>query len=155
MDSLPPEILLQIFHQACLDEGLFDHRPSWRNYDLVTHDPNDPWPAPSLDAVKTAGALRGTCRRWRDLGLEFALRHLWLEGMENLRDCRDMVKRLDAGEREKIKRITLAMFKHDVWESVDHALVLELLDMTPKLEVFTNEVVTGGGTGYIEHSRAT
>lgn len=145
MDILPPEILLQIFHWAVPDEGLSDHRPSWRNYDLSCHDPNDPWPLPSLEAVKTATALTATCKLFRKFAMEFSLRHLWLEDMKQLRYLRETLSNRDGTDRERIKRITLLMFKENVWDSEDTKVVVDIIDMAPKLEVFTNDVVTGGG----------
>ncbi|KAG8893925.1 hypothetical protein FRC01_013263, partial [Tulasnella sp. 417] len=45
--SLPPELLLQIFHWATYDHALFDNLPSWKNYNLTIYDGDDPWPVPS------------------------------------------------------------------------------------------------------------
>lgn len=151
MDDIPPEILLHVFHWAALDETLLDNDPSWRNYDLTSHDANDPWAAPLQDAAKTAIALSGTCKRFRSLSEEFIYRHVQVADLKHMHHLNRIFA--DGNRGGWVKRLTLSMFKEDVWRRENTEAVCTLIRACPNVEVFCNEIVTGGGTlSRLEHS---
>ncbi|KAG8905423.1 hypothetical protein FRB99_008969 [Tulasnella sp. 403] len=144
--TLPPEVLLEIFAWASRDDCLLDNTPSWKNYTLSSHDPNDPWCTPSEEAAATTRAIASVCRKFRLLAREFAWRHLAFENMEQVKTFR----KVSLGEEDaewllsRVKRLTLAMFKESVWTREDTGMLLPILEKCRALEVFTHEIVTGG-----------
>ncbi|KAG8963041.1 hypothetical protein FRC00_007984 [Tulasnella sp. 408] len=151
IDSLPPEILLQIFHWATYDPALFENRPSWRNYDLTAYDGEDPWPTPSEHTRSIATALVLTCTRWTTLATEFELRHITVDEMHQLKYYLSRIRKLVQTGKEgdktaecPIRRITLMLVKERVWTEEDTEAVVSLIRRCPNLEVLINESFADG-----------
>lgn len=154
--SLPPELLLQIFHWATYDYALYENRPSWKNYDLTHYDGEDPWPTPSeskqADSERTVRSLASTCTRWRVLATEFEWRHIVVSEMSRLKHYLDGINKLlqkgseGQGQVEcPVRRITLTMAKERVWTEEDTERVVSLIRICPNLEVMINWIFADGG----------
>ncbi|KAG9041401.1 hypothetical protein FS837_012317 [Tulasnella sp. UAMH 9824] len=152
IDSLPPEILLQIFHWATYDPALFDNRPSWRNYDLgASYESEDPWPRPSDYTRSIATALALTCTRWNALATEFELRYITVDDMPRLKYYLGRIRKLvqtgkegDKAAECPIRRMILMLVKERVWTEEDTEAVVSLIRSCPNLEVLINECFADG-----------
>ncbi|KAG8963011.1 hypothetical protein FRC00_008112 [Tulasnella sp. 408] len=149
IDSLPPELLHQIFHWATYDYALSAKLPTWKNYSLLgIDDSENPWPMLYLGMEReaTARALRLTCARWTALATEFELFYIMINDVPTLNYYRGRIKKLlekdgEGGNKVKcpVRFMNLRLHaSRSVWTEEDTEMVASLIRDCPNLEVMVN-----------------
>ncbi|KAG8965471.1 hypothetical protein FRC03_000468 [Tulasnella sp. 419] len=145
----PPEVFLQIFHWATLDETLLSCTPSWRHWDLNSAPANDcndsqfdPWPKQNQEALNTARSLSVVCRAFRNLSYEFLFRHIILDKVEDLAGVVKILGRKDL--LKWVKRLSLFCCKEGMWTRHDSEQLYTLLKRCPNIEVLSNSIAAFG-----------
>ncbi|KAG8912273.1 hypothetical protein FRC00_004864 [Tulasnella sp. 408] len=149
IDSLPPELLHQIFHWATYDYALSAKLPTWKNYSLLgIDDSENPWPMLYLGMEReaTARALRLTCARWTALATEFELYYIMINDVPTLKYYRDRIKKWleKDGEGENklkcpVRFMNLRLHaSRSVWTEEDTEIVVSLIRDSPNLEIMVN-----------------
>ena len=147
--DLPPEIVLYIFQWVAYDPTWTNWESSWRWWDttpsLRERYNLDSWPRQSRQTLDDIKAISLSSRLFRDIAGGIIFRQVAISQIEDLATAVELLK---PEKCQWIRRLSLSFSPDSEWKQSYTTHILTLIERSPHLIAFSNEVTAVGGKSF-------